>query len=107
MAVHMDVQEVRVGGSALRTLAPRVRNASSRVESPAAAAAEQNAGFATGRAGGDWQAAFASDVASVEDRQLWQGEQVVGCADDMESNDVEVGGRFNTIAGELPAARPE
>ncbi|WP_026931558.1 hypothetical protein [Glycomyces tenuis] len=105
MTVHMDVPKVRASGTTLRTLAPRVREASSRVESPAAAAAEQNAGFATGPAGRDWQAAFATDVASVEERQLWQGEQVVGCADDAESNDVEIGGRFNTIAGEMPAGR--
>ncbi|WP_026923367.1 hypothetical protein [Glycomyces arizonensis] len=107
MTVHMDVPEVRAGGGALRTLAPRVRGASSRVERPAAAAAEQNAGFAAGGAGGDWQAAFAADVASVESRQIWQGEQVAGCADDMEASDAAIGGRFNTIAGEIPAARPK
>ncbi|HLU26827.1 MAG TPA: hypothetical protein VKZ65_00210 [Glycomyces sp.] len=107
MAVHMDVGKVRAGGGALRELAPRVRNASNRVEGPAAAAAEQNAGFAAGPAGGEWQAAFAADVAGVEDRQRWQGEQVAGCADDAEANDAEVGGRFDAIAGEIPATRRE
>jgi hypothetical protein len=52
MTVHMDVDEVRTGGTGLRGLAPNGQTASRRVERPATTAAERNRGFPTGDAGG-------------------------------------------------------
>jgi hypothetical protein len=102
MTVHMDVDDVRSGGSGLRSLAPGAQNASRRVERPAAAAAERNPGFATGDAGRRWQAALAAVTAGVERRLDWQGEQVVGAADDVDAVDREASGRFGGIGGEIP-----
>ncbi|THV26984.1 hypothetical protein [Glycomyces paridis] len=103
MTLHMDVDDVRSGGAGLRGLAPGAQNAPRRVEGPSRSAADRNGGFATGEAGTRWQAALAAVASGVERRLDWQGEQVVGSADDLESADAENGTRFKDIQGDLPA----
>lgn len=105
MTVHMDVEDVRTGGARLRAMSTDPKHASERVESPAATAAESNPGFTAGEAGRRWQTAFAEVTAALEQRIDWQGEQVVGSADDWESNDEQAGNRFKKVAGELPQDR--
>jgi len=102
MTVHMDVDDVRSGGSGLRGLAPNAQNASRRVERPAATAAEKNRGFATGDAGRRWQTALAAVTSGVERRLTWQGDQVVGSADDVEAADQETHTRFGGIHSQIP-----
>ena len=104
MTVRMDVSKVREAGNGLRGFAPGVRGASKRVEGPAAAAKTANSGFATAEAGERWREAFSAVVDSVERRQDWQGEQVVGCADAAESTDDQISRGLNTIGGQIPAA---
>ncbi|SDD90234.1 hypothetical protein [Glycomyces harbinensis] len=104
MTVHMDVDDVRSGGSGLRGLAPGAQNASRRVERPAQAAAERNPGFATGDAGRRWQTALAACTAGIERRLDWQGEQVVGSADDFDAADHAAGDRFGGIHNDIPTA---
>ncbi|WP_112136624.1 hypothetical protein [Glycomyces dulcitolivorans] len=101
MTVHMDVDDVRAGGTGLRALAPNCQNASRRVERPAATAAEGNRGFATGDAGRRWQASLAAVATGVERRLTWQGDQVVGSADDAESTDQATGTRFGDIQNRI------
>lgn len=103
MTVHMDVEDVRAGGIRLRVMSAGTKNASQRVEGPAASAADQNPGFTAGEAGRRWQTALATVTGALERRVDWQGEQVAGSADDWESNDEQAGNRFTTVAGELPA----
>lgn len=107
MTVHMNVDDVRSGGTGLRGLAPGARNASRRVERPAQDAADRNGGFATGEAGRRWQAALAAVAAGVERRLDWQGEQVVGSADDLEATDREAGNRFGGIQNQFPSGETE
>ncbi|MCC3764676.1 hypothetical protein K3N28_16585 [Glycomyces sp. TRM65418] len=97
MTVHMDVEAVRTGGIGLRGLAPNGQAASRRVERPASTAADRNRGFATGEAGRRWQAALAAVTAGLEHRLTWQGDQVVGSADDVEAVDQEARTRFGGI----------
>jgi hypothetical protein len=104
MTVHMDVEDVRTGGTGLRNLAPNSQNASRRVERPAAAAADQNHGFATGDAGRRWQSALAAVTTGVERRLTWQGDQVIGSADDLDSADRETSSRFGGIHNQIPSA---
>ncbi|MCD0443576.1 hypothetical protein LO763_08035 [Glycomyces sp. A-F 0318] len=103
MTVHMDVDGVRAGGSGLRDFAPVARNASQRTELPAQTAADRNPGFATGGAGRRWQTALAAVTDGVERRLAWQGEQVVGAADDLDTADQEAGDRFGGIQSDVPA----
>lgn len=105
MTVHMDVEDVRTGGTRLRALSTEPKNASQRVEGPAATAAESNPGFTAGEAGRRWQTALAAVTAALERRIDWQGEQVVGSADDWESNDEQAGNRFEKVSGELAQDR--
>ena len=105
MTVHMDVDDVRTGGSGLRSLAPGAQNASRRVERPAATAAERNTGFATGDAGRQWQTSLAAVTTGVERRLDWQGEQVIGSADDLNTADQETKSRFSGIHDQIPAVR--
>ncbi|WP_030162133.1 hypothetical protein [Glycomyces sp. NRRL B-16210] len=102
MTVHMDVDDVRTGGTRLRGLAPGAQNASRRVERPAQTAADRNGGFATGEAGRRWQTALAAVASGVERRLDWQGGQVVASADDLEAADQETGTRFGGIENDLP-----
>ncbi|GAA1693956.1 hypothetical protein GCM10009830_47210 [Glycomyces endophyticus] len=97
MTVHMDVDDVRAGGAGLRALAPNGQAAPRRVERPAASAADRNRGFATGDAGRRWQASLAAVATGVERRLAWQGDQVVGSADDAEAADEAAGARFGEI----------
>jgi hypothetical protein len=106
MTVHMDVDDVRTGGTGLRGLAPNSQAASRRVERPAATAAEKNTGFATGEAGRRWQTALAAVATGVERRLAWQGDQVVGSADDLDAADRETGSRFGGIHSQLPTQLP-
>jgi hypothetical protein len=101
MTVHMDVEEVRTGGTGLRGLAPNGQAASRRVERPAATAAERNRGFATGDAGRSWQTALAAVTTGVERRLTWQGDQVVGSADDVDAVDQETRTRFGGIQSRM------
>ncbi|MEU6858256.1 hypothetical protein AB0B28_05190 [Glycomyces sp. NPDC046736] len=105
MTVHMDVEDVRSGGTGLRDMAGNAQNASRRVERPAASAADRNPGFATGEAGRRWQTALAAVTAAVESRLDWQGEQVVGSADDVDTVDKETQSRFSGIQSDLPSGR--
>lgn len=105
MTVHMDVEEVRTGGTGLRGLAPNGQAASRRVERPADSAATRNHGFATGDAGRRWQTAFAAVTTGVERRMTWQGDQVVGSADDVEAVDQESRTRFSGIQSQLPTGQ--
>lgn len=102
MTVHMDVDDVRTGGTGLRGLAPDSQAAPRRVERPAATAAEQNTCFATGDAGRRWQAALAAVATGVERRLTWQGDQVIGSADDLDAADQETSTRFGGIHNQLP-----
>jgi hypothetical protein len=102
MTVHMDVDGVRAGGSGLRDFAPGAQNASRRVERSAQTAAECNPGFATGDAGRRWQSALAAVTTGIERRLAWQGEQVIGSADDLDTADKEAGSRFTGIQDDLP-----
>lgn len=102
MTVHMDVDDVRTGGTGLRGLAPNSQAASRRVERPAATAAEKNTGFATSEAGRRWQTALAAVATGVERRLAWQGDQVVGSADDLDTADKEMSSRFGDIHSQLP-----
>ena len=102
MTVHMDVDDVRTGGTGLRSLAPNSQAASRRVERPAATAAENNTGFATGEAGRRWQTALAAVSQGLERRLTWQGDQVVGSADDLDAADKEMSARFGGIQSQLP-----
>lgn len=101
MTVHMDVEDVRTGGTGLRGLAPNSQAASRRVERPAATAAEKNTGFATGDAGRRWQAALSAVTTGVERRLTWQGDQVVGSADDLDAADKEMSSRFGGIQNQI------
>ncbi|GAA2299871.1 hypothetical protein GCM10009853_065220 [Glycomyces scopariae] len=101
MTVHMDVDDVRAGGTGLRALAPGGQAASRRVERPAATAADRNRGFATGEAGRRWQTSLAAVTTGVERRLAWQGDQVVGSADDAEANDQATGTRFGDIGNRI------
>ncbi|MEU6248092.1 hypothetical protein [Glycomyces sp. NPDC047010] len=102
MTVHMDVEGVRTGGTGLRALAPNSQAAPRRVERPAASAADRNRGFATGDAGRRWQTSLQTVASAVERRLTWQGDQVVGSADDAEANDVATGNRFAAIQNQIP-----
>jgi hypothetical protein len=97
----MDVEEVRTGGTRLRGLAPNGQAASRRVERPADSAATRNRGFATGDAGRRWQTALAAVTTGVERRLTWQGDQVVGSADDVEAVDQESHTRFSGIQSRM------
>ena len=107
MTVHMDVDDVRTGGTGLRSLAPNSQNASRRVERPAATAAEKNTGFATGEAGRRWQTALAGVTGGVERRLAWQGDQVVGSADDLDAADQETRTRFGGIQDQIVTNVPK
>jgi len=102
MTVHMDVEGVRTGGTGLRAMASHSQAAPRRVERPAASAADRNRGFATGDAGRRWQTSLQAVASAVERRLTWQGDQVVGSADDAEANDQETGNRFAAIQNQLP-----
>ncbi|THV41518.1 hypothetical protein [Glycomyces buryatensis] len=102
MPVHMDIEDVRTGGNRLRMLATQSKNASDRVQTPAATAADTNPGFTAGGAGKQWQTALANVTAGLERRMDWQGSQVVGSANDLDSSDQQTGNRFKTVSGELP-----
>lgn len=102
MTVHMDVDGVRAGGSGLRDFAPRAQSASQRTALPAQTAADRNPGFATGDAGRRWQSALAAVTTGLERRLAWQGEQVVGAADDLDAADKEAGDRFGGIHDDIP-----
>jgi len=101
MTVHMDVDDVRTGGTGLRGLAPNSQAVSRRVERPAATAAEKNTGFATGEAGRRWQTALAAVSTGLERRLTWQGDQVVGSADDLDAADREMSSRFGGIQSQI------
>ncbi|SDD67728.1 hypothetical protein [Glycomyces harbinensis] len=106
MTVFMKVEQVRGGGADLRTLAPGARRASERVRAPAESAASGNAGFLTGQAGVQWQAALGTVTEGVERRVEWQGAQVTGSADDLDGTDRSVGGDIESIGRDLPVRRP-
>ena len=105
MNVFMEVQQVREGGTDLRTLAPGALRASDRVQAPAENAESGNAGFFTGSAGVRWRDALGTVTEGVERRVAWQGTQVSASADDLDVADRGVGGRLQAIERELPAKR--
>jgi hypothetical protein len=106
MTVHMDVDDVRTGGTGLGGLGTQRQDDSRQGERPAATAAEKNTGFATGEAGRRWQTALAAVATGVERRLAWQGDQVVGSADDLDAADRETGSRFGGIHSQLPTQLP-
>jgi uncharacterized protein YjbJ (UPF0337 family) len=103
--VYMEVEQVRGGGGDLRALAPKAKLASDRVQAPAQAAASGNGGFVTGDAGVQWHGRFDAVAAGVERRVDWQGAQVTGSADELESCDQEVRGKFRALERRVPARR--
>ncbi|MCD0446710.1 hypothetical protein LO763_24125 [Glycomyces sp. A-F 0318] len=105
MDVFMEVERVRGGGADLESLAPGARRASERVQAPAETAASANAGFFTGEAGVQWQAALGAVTEGVERRLAWQGVQVTGSADDFDGADRGVGGDLAAIERAMPARR--
>jgi hypothetical protein len=103
--VYMEVEQVRGGAGDLQTLAPKAKLASDRVQAPAQTAASSNGGFVTGGAGVRWHGRFDAVTAGVERRVDWQGAQVSGSADDLESCDQEVRGEFRALERRIPARR--
>ncbi|MBO3733180.1 hypothetical protein [Glycomyces niveus] len=103
--VYMEVEQVRGGGGDLQTLAPKAKLASDRVEAPAQTAASSNAGFITGGAGVQWHGRFDTVTAGVERRVDWQGAQVTTSADELESCDMEVRGKFRALERRIPVRR--
>jgi hypothetical protein len=103
--VYMEVDQVRGGGGDLRALAPKAKLASDRVQEPAQTAASSNGGFLTGGAGMQWHGRFDTVTAGIERRVEWQGAQVTTSADELESCDQEVRGRFRALERRLPARR--
>ncbi|MFG3341405.1 hypothetical protein [Glycomyces sp. NPDC048151] len=105
--VYMEVEQVRGGGGDLQALAPKAKLASDRVQAPAESAASSNGGFVTGDAGVGWHGKFDAVTAGVERRVQWQGEQVTGSADELESCDQEVRGRFRALQRRIPVRREQ
>jgi hypothetical protein len=105
--VYMEVEQVRGGGGDLQSLAPKAKLASDRVQAPAATAASSNSGFITGDAGVQWHGRFDAVTAGVERRVDWQGAQVTTSADELESCDQEVRGKFRAIERRIPARREQ
>lgn len=103
----MEVEQVRGGGGDLQSLAPKAKLASDRVQAPAATAASGNSGFITGDAGVQWHERFDAVTAGVERRVDWQGAQVTTSADELESCDQEVRGKFRAIERRIPARREQ
>ena len=85
----------------------KLKRASDRVQAPAQTAASSNAGFFTGDAGVAWHGKFDTVTAGVERRVDWQGAQVTTSADELESCDQEVRGRFRALERRIPVRREQ